>query len=90
MPVHLHHDTVFVDLEDAGVVLTDQIFHAAHADKLVGGQFVERDLLVDEVLVRIVIRFENVHALVNLLDDFFDHHLVGVGRNGELVDAGYG
>ena len=59
-------------------------------DKQFGAQFIKSDLLENQVFIRIVISFQYIHPLVDLLHDLVDHIFIGKCRDRKLVYALYG
>ena len=90
MPALFEHDTRFVHFQNTGVILADQILDRPHFDKQFGAQFIKSDLLENQVFIRIVISFQYIHPLVDLLHDLVDHIFIGKCRDRKLVYALYG
>ena len=83
----LQHHTILVHLQDAGIVFADQRLNRTHLDEQLGAQLIESDLLINHLLIGVVVGLQDIDTLVDLLHHLVDHLLIGVGRDGELMDS---
>jgi len=89
MTALFQHHTILIHFKDTGIVLTDQILDRPHLDKEFGTQFIKGDFLINQVFIRIIIGFQDIHTLVDLFYDLVDRILVGKGSNCKLMYSLY-
>ena len=80
----------FVHFQNAGVIFADQVLDRPHLDEQFGAQLIKGYLLKNQVFVRVIIGFQDIHSLVDLLHDLVDRIFIGECRDRKLMYTLYG
>src|SRR6056297_597637 len=89
VPRLLHDDILRLNGEDPGVVLPDQALHIVAVRKSRGGHLVKRQLLVNDLVHRMVKRLEHTNLLFQRLDHLPYLVFTDIDHDCEPVDPGH-